>query len=81
MVEIKKIKTFDELEAKKAELEVEAVKVEAVRGILPAELINEKLEQIADKQELLSIVKVERTEVEALKEELEATKQSLAAQT
>ena len=81
MVEIKQIKTFDELEAKKAELESEAEKVEAVRGILPVELINEKLEQIADKKELLSIVKVERTAEQALKEELEALKESLAAQT
>ena len=81
MVEIKKIKTFDELEAKKAELEAEAVKVEAVRGILPVELINEKLEQIADKKELLSIVKVERTAEQALREELEKAKIDLAAQT
>ena len=81
MVEIKQIKTFEELETKKAELESEAEKVEAVRGILPVELINEKLEQIADKKELLSIVKVERTAEQALKEELETIKQSLAAQT
>ena len=81
MVEIKTIKTFKELEAKKAELEAEAEKVEAVRGILAVEMINEKLEQIADKKELLSIVKVERTAEQALKEDLEATKKSLAAQT
>lgn len=81
MVEIKQIKTFEELEAKKAELESEAEKVKAVRGILPLELINEKLEQIEDKKELLSIVKVERTVEQALKEELEALKESLAAQT
>lgn len=81
MVEIKTIKTFEELEAKKAELEAEQEKVEAVKGILPVELINEKLEQIADKKELLSIVKVERTAEQELREELEATKQSLAAQT
>jgi len=77
MVEIKTIKTFEELEAKKEELQEEALKVEAVRGILPVEILNEKLEQIADKQELLTIVKIERTAEKTLKEKIQEQKKSI----